>query len=49
MLNKTLSDIMNSATSRKCHSVTLSEGKTSRKENETLDTRDIEFIMFQLK
>ena len=57
MLNKMVSDIMNAAISRKCRSITCSDGMTSRKNYENLivqihnlvienDTRNLKFIMF---
>ena len=57
MFNKTVSDIMDAAVSRKCRSITFCDGITSRKNYENLiveihnfiienDTRNLKFIMF---
>ena len=57
MINKTVSDLMNAAISRKCRSITFSDGVTSRKNYENLfiqihafiienDTSNLKFIMF---
>ena len=55
MLSKTVPDIMNAAVSRKCRSITFSDGITSRRHYENLivqiynfivenDTRNLKFI-----